>query len=85
MALLKCSINYLILLFLSLLPERAESLVNEGRACKVVGTGEVDLPVAVQNVVVGGVSEIGNLFENYCNKKIIIQLSNRSSLNLNAR
>ena len=67
MALFKCSINYLILLFLCLLPEWAESLVDEGRSREVVGTSEVDLPVAVQNVLVGGVSEIGNLFDNYCN------------------
>ena len=50
--------NYLVLLFLCLFPERAESLVDEGRACRVVGASKVDLPVAVQNVEVGRVSEI---------------------------
>ena len=47
----------LILRLLCFLPEWAESLVDEGRSREVVGTSEVDLPVAVQNVVVGGVSE----------------------------
>ena len=59
--------NYLILLFLGLLPERAESLVDEGRACKVVRASEVDLPVAVQNVVISGVSENRNLVDSYSN------------------
>ena len=51
------SAGNLVLLLLRLLPQRAEPLVDEGRARKVVGSGEVDLPVAVQYVVVGGVSE----------------------------
>ena len=51
------SVTCLILRFLCFLPEWAESLVDEGRSREVVGTSEVDLPVAVQNVVVGGVSE----------------------------
>ena len=52
------SVTCLILRFLCFLPEWAESLVDEGRSREVVGTSEVDLPVAVQNVVVGGVSDI---------------------------
>ena len=53
-----CTVTCLILRFLCFLPEWAESLVDEGRSREVVGTSEVDLPVAVQNVVVGGVSDI---------------------------
>ena len=60
------SVTCLILRFLCFLPEWAESLVDERRSRKVVGTSEVDLPVAVQNVVVGGVSERRDVL-NYSN------------------